>query len=183
MKQIEHLANWVKNKHQGQLIKRTAKPYFTHLIAVAEMVAPVTFLGYEVGLCHDILEDTETTIDELRDALTRFNYDKEEVNYITERVIELTNVFTAANYPGLTKDVRKEKEALRLSNMSPGAQTVKYSDLIDNIKWVLQYDQKHAEIYLRKKQLLLYSMTKGDKGLHQKTLETINKGLINLKMV
>ncbi|WP_158642831.1 hypothetical protein [Mucilaginibacter ginsenosidivorax] len=46
----EHkLLTWVKQKHQGQLIKRTAEPYINHLTAVAQM-AGVAPLGYETAL-------------------------------------------------------------------------------------------------------------------------------------
>jgi hypothetical protein len=64
--------------------------------------------------------------------------------------------------------------------ISPDAQTVKYCDLIYNIGWVLQYGQKHAEEYLKKKQLLVSGMSKGDTGLRQKALDLISNALATL---
>jgi hypothetical protein len=144
---------------------------------VAEMGARVTILGYEIGLCHDLLEDTETTAAELLTTLAQFNYNMEEASYITSTVVALTDVYTSAAYPGLSKEARKEKEASRLCKVSPGAQTVKYCDLIDNIKWVLQHDRKHAFEYLKKKLALLDGMVAGDKEIRQKALDMIYNGL------
>lgn len=176
-KSAELLTNWVALKHKGQKKKYTGEPYLTHLIAVAEMAKPVTMLGYEIGLCHDLFEDTKTTESELFEALLSFKYDELAANYITSRVAELTDVFTSTAYPGLSREARKEREALRLLTISAGAQTVKYCDLIYNMELVLLYDRENAEQYLKKKKLLLFGMVVGDKDMHQKALETINEGL------
>lgn len=174
----QQLKDWVALRHQGQVIRRTGAPYFDHLIAVAEMTKPVLALGYEIGLCHDVLEDTDTTAAELLTALIGFGYTDAEANLISSCVVELTDVFTAAAYPDLSKKARKELESARLLTISPAAQTVKYSDLIYNIDWVLKYDQKHAEAYLLKKQLLLAGLNKGDEALRQRALNEIHRGLI-----
>ena len=180
MSPAEQLLHWVKGKHDGQLIKHTGQPYFDHLLAVAEMAAETAKLGYETGLCHDLLEDTDTTVSELLDTLMRFGYTDAEARHITICVVELTSIFTAGSYPEIDKIHRKEKEAARLVNISPDAQTVKYCDLIYNIEWVLQYDQKHAERYLKKKQLLILGMLKGDKGLRKKALDIIYNAINRL---
>jgi len=182
MKPAEQLANWVEEKHRGQLIRDTEEPYFMHLIVVAEMAGPAISLGYEIGLCHDLLEDTSTTKDELNQALTGFNYAKTDADHITACVVELTDVYTSAAYPHLGKKARKEKEALRLSAISPAAQTVKYCDLIYNINWMLHHDRKHAAKYLKRKKHLVTCMSEGDEGLRQKALETINDGLVFIRM-
>lgn len=173
----EKLADWVASRHAGQLIKRTGKPYFNHLIAVAEMAKPAVAFGYEIDLCHDLLEDTNTSAEQLNEALVGFGYTLSDANSIVYCVNELTDVFTAAAYPELSKSERKELEAQRLIKMSPAAQTVKYCDLLYNIDWVLKFDQKHAKVYLKKKKLLLGAMTKGDQGLRQHALKVIDSGL------
>lgn len=167
------LTQWVKLKYEGHRIKRSGEPYFKHLLAVAELAAPVTCMGYETGLCHDLLEDTTTIQHELSEALTGFGYAVSDASYIAACVVELTDVFTRLAYPAFSKKARKEREALRLTGISPAAQTIKYCDLIDNIKWVMEYDQRHALKYLLKKRLLINVMTRGDKGIR----EEINKGL------
>lgn len=178
MTPAELLIRWVNLKYKGHLIKRSGEPYFNHLAAVAKMAQSVTNMGYEIGLCHDLLEDTSTTENELLEALTGFGYTNLEAGDITTCVVELTDVFTSNAYPNLSKTERKAKEARRLICISPAAQTVKYCDIIDNIRWVLQYDKKHALEYLLKKQLLLSAMTDGDKRIYEKVLTDINEGLI-----
>lgn len=105
----EKLAHWVGGKHSGQLIKCTEKPYFNHLIAVAEMAKPVVALGYEIGLCHDLLEDTDVSEEELHSALISFGYTIIDANLITTCVKELTDVFTAAAFPDWSKAERKTR--------------------------------------------------------------------------
>lgn len=176
----ELLAQWVAKKHKGQTKKYTGDPYFMHLEAVAAMAKQVTLMGCEIGLCHDILEDTPVTRNELFEALLEFGYNDMEANYITIRVVELTDVFKASAYPGLSRIDRKEKEARRMMTISPGAQSVKYCDLIYNMPLVVKYDKEHAGEYLRKKKLLLEGMVDGDKGLREQAIGIIEEGLAEL---
>ena len=179
MTNAEQLTAWVASKHEGQTIKRTEEPYFSHVAAVAALAKPAVTFGYEIGLCHDLLEDTKTTKAELWATLLKFGYDTREANLITAAVVELTDIYTSDNYPDWSKKERKDKESTRLMSVSPAAQTVKYGDLIYNIDWMLKYDQKHAKKYLLKKKLLLEGMDKGDEELREKALGVIAEGLNN----
>jgi len=172
------LAAWVSLKHQGQIIRRTTEPYFNHLAAVAEMASPVVTLGYEIGLCHDLLEDTDTTGPELLHALLSFGYTDAEAKLITSSVVELTDVFTRTAYPNLSKSERKARESARLVKISAAAQTVKYGDLIYNIAWVVKYNHRHAKKYLLKKRSLLAALKRGDEGLRQQALTAIHLALL-----
>ncbi len=167
------LLHWVKQKHKGQKIRESGKPYFSHLLTVAKMAASATAMGFEIGLCHDLLEDTKTNVTEFKLALSTCGYTSEECTHIATCVIELTDVFSKEDYPDLSKSIRKTKEAERLATISAAAQTVKYCDLIYNIGWMLEYDKKHLKKYLNKKRLLLQVLDKGDKKLRQKALELI----------
>ncbi|MBB3054871.1 hypothetical protein [Mucilaginibacter gotjawali] len=179
MTSAQLFTRWVEEKHRGQLVKKTTAPYFTHLAAVAGMAGPLMALGYETGLCHDLLEDTETTADELTNTLILFGYEPEQASFITSTVTELTDVYTSAAFPFLSKDERKEKEALRLSKTSPAAQTLKYCDLADNIKWVLRHDRKHALQYLQKKERLVKKLTAGDAAVRKNLLTLIRHSISN----
>jgi (p)ppGpp synthase/HD superfamily hydrolase len=172
------LTHWVKSMHEGQIIKCTGEPYFNHLLAVAEMAAPASPFGYEVGLCHDLLEKTLTSQNELHHALIRFGYQAKEASGIVSQVVELTDVFTKAAYPHLKKTIRKAKEEERLATISVGAQTVKYADLVYNIGWVVEFDSAHAARYLEKKKKLLAAMHSGDQALHAKALQMISDAQI-----
>lgn len=177
MTPAERLTEWVARKHGGQIIRRTDLPYFSHLTTVAALAGAVAELGYETGLCHDLLEDTTVTNAELYNALSGFGYSVHDAGLITKSVVELTDVFTASAYPDDNKKERKKRESARLATISGLAQTVKYGDLIDNINWVLKYDQKRAKKYLKKKKLLLENLTKGDHNLRQKAFDSIHSGL------
>ncbi|TDQ08258.1 metal-dependent phosphohydrolase [Pedobacter metabolipauper] len=173
----KQLFEWVTWKHAGQLIKQTNEPYTNHLIAVAKLAGPFVELGYEIGLCHDLLEDTDTTDTGLKEALLNIGYTDAEAGLITRGVVELTDVYTKTSYPDLSKKERKERESKRLLSISPAAQTVKYADLIYNINWVLKYDRKDAYRYLEKKQRLLADLTRGNDTLRQQALKAIFLGL------
>lgn len=179
----ERLAIWVAEKHKNQLIRNTGLPYFDHLKKVALLAKSAAEYGYEIGLCHDLLEDTNTTSTELQEALTGFGYSLEIANFIVQNVIELTDVFTKAAYPKLSKKERKKLESKRLQTLSITAQTVKYADLIDNIAWTMKYDIKHAAKYLKKKFALLLALNRGNHQLRQQTMEMIKQGLSDLEVV
>ncbi len=169
----ECLINWVAEQHKGQQIKYAGQPYFSHLERVAWLAEHYLIFGYEIGLCHDLLEDTSATEENLRSALIQSGYSRHEADLITSCVTELTDVYTNKAYPSLSKSNRKELEAIRLANISANAQTVKYADLMDNIDWVMLYEPYKAKKYLLKKQKLLLAMDKGHSALRNQLLELI----------
>lgn len=179
----ERLANWVTEKHQDQLIKRTGLPYFDHLNKVAQLAKDAVEWGYEIGLCHDLLEDTNTTSNELNEILISFGYPVRVADLITAQVIALTDVFTKTAYPGLSKKERKKLENKRLQTLSATAQTVKYADLIDNVAWMMAHDLKHAEKYLKKKAVLLAELNRGNDQLRKQAIEIIKQSLSDLEKV
>lgn len=173
----KQLANWVAEKHKNQLIKQTALPYFDHLNKVAQLAKDAVVWGYEIGLCHDLLEDTNTTGNELNETLIGFGYPASVADLITAQVIALTDVFTRTAYPGLSKKERKKLENKRLETLSATAQTVKYADLIDNVTWMMEHDTKHAAKYLKKKAALLLKLNRGNDELRQRALNMISHQL------
>lgn len=176
MRREEKLLEWVKHCHEGQLIRWTAEPYLNHLTVVAGFAAIIP-LGYEIGLCHDLLEETGITKLQLQNQLRSVGYDDLETSLISGCVSELTNVFTKESFPEVDKKTRKKREAARLTYVSSAAQTVKYADLLYNIQWVLKYDLKHAKKYLQKKKFLVLSMNCGNQVLHERVIKTIEDAL------
>lgn len=63
---IELVRNYVKKKHQGQMRKQNT-PYYLHPFAVADILKQKGYSeDYQlVGLCHDLLEDTDATYEEI----------------------------------------------------------------------------------------------------------------------
>lgn len=177
------LREWIEAKYRGRQIRVSGEPYFTHLVFVAEMAAKAVFLGYEIGLCHDLLEDTGMPASGLYNALVNFQYPKHQARYITDTVVELTDVFTKEAYPGMRKKDRGKREAERLLNISSAAQTVKYADLIYNINWTLKYEPRKAQKYLKKKKKLIDQLTAGDTDLHRMVVEAISGGQLSFTRV
>ena len=174
---IEFLRDWVREQHEGQIIPKNGYPYFTHLSAVAALAGGVVRLGDEIGLCHDLLEDTEITAGTLNEVLLSFGYSQTDSEIITTCVVELTDVYTVSAFGELKKNERKQLEAKRLITISSRVQTVKYADLIDNIGWVLTFDKQAAKKYLKKKLTLLKDLNKGDRGLWLMAMKLIEDNL------
>ena len=63
---LRHAYVFAANRHQGQ-IRRSGEPYFTHPLTVAWILADMELDEETIaaGLLHDLLEDTDTTAEEL----------------------------------------------------------------------------------------------------------------------
>jgi len=173
------LKAWVKERHAGQMIRKTDEPYFDHLLFVAEKAGAIISLGYEIGICHDLIEKASVTASTLNDTLISLGYPSMSAEHITKCVVELTDVYTKANFPHLKKRERKKMEAKRLAAISSDAQTVKYADLIYNINWMLKYAREKVLKYLAVKSKLLETMHCGDEGLQTEVLSLIGQAKQN----
>lgn len=169
----KHLLAFVHISHFPQKRKYTGEAYTVHLRAVAEMADKHGLLfGYEIGLCHDLFEDTACTERDLRQFLLR-HYTFEETDFIINSVIDLSDVFTHEAYPQFNRAERKGLECQRMAKISPNSQSIKYCDLIDNTKSIVQHDPAFAKVYLKEKFNLLQVMDKGDNTLYNMALKNI----------
>ena len=148
---IKELAHKVHQWHFPQQRKYTNAPYSTHLIRVAQLVELHTQneLLIATALCHDVLEDTTVSTEELRAELSSVGYSIAETKKIVQWVVELTDVYVKADFPDLNRKARKAHELQRLLQISPTAASVKFADLIDNIKDIIPHDSGFAKIYIR----------------------------------
>lgn len=109
--------------------RKDGEPYFLHPIRVASYAA-LYINGYNealvrnICLLHDVIEDTDITESELED---RFG------DFVSEHVVELTNVYTKLAYPSLNRKARKERELDRLASCSNLTKQIKLLDRIDNL--------------------------------------------------
>lgn len=65
---LEAALRWAARCHQGQTRRASGLPYFQHVVAVAMILDRLGY-GEEVviaGLLHDVVEDTEATLDDVR---------------------------------------------------------------------------------------------------------------------
>jgi (p)ppGpp synthase/HD superfamily hydrolase len=176
-----HLYCFVTIKHFQQKRKYTDEPYFNHVLAVAKMADEMCRFGYEIGLCHDLIEDTDCEAQELHDALERFGYTLHEAFFITNRVVELTDVYISEDFPQLNRAKRKEQEANRLSKISYEAQTVKYFDLIHNCQSIVEHDKGFAKVFLAEANTILKGMNGGNPAIYAKCKRVIKKALKQLE--
>jgi len=130
---------YAKQKHKNQFRKDGITPYFTHSHDVSVQVAKISNSEtlFHTALLHDVVEDTDTTITEIRE-----NFGAEIAYLVAE----------------LTKD-KEERERLKLSKkeytlymmvkMSNDALIVKLCDRYCNIKDLInQHDEEFTNYYL-----------------------------------
>jgi len=175
VKSRHHVLAYVALKHVEQKRKYTGEPYLSHLQAVANMADGKCKFGYEIGLCHDLLEDTDCTTAELHLALKRFGYNNVDRNSILDAVIDLTDVYTSEAFPQLNRAKRKALEASRLHKISYEAQTVKYCDLINNTESIVKHDPGFAVKYLEEKATTLKGMNAGNPVMFKKCKQVLRK--------
>lgn len=155
------LLAFAKTKHGDQKRKYTGAPYWTHLVAVATIVKSYAPAGIEIALCHDLFEDTPCQEEELKSYLVEVGYTKDQAALTLQGALELTDQFVPEAYPDLNRKARKQREAERLGRISALAQTVKYADLIDNSRSIVENDPGFAKIYLGEKRDILRVMRAG----------------------
>ncbi|MCE7992416.1 MAG: metal-dependent phosphohydrolase [Roseivirga sp.] len=179
-KRQKRLLAFVKEQHGQQKRKYTGDPYWTHVYSVAERVSQLVPEGIEIALGHDLLEDTSCTYELLKSFLSKNGYTASEATQIADGVVELTDVFVKEDYPELNRKTRKEKEADRLSRISPLAQSVKYADLIDNNLSIVEHSSSFAKTYLMEKVDILDGMRLGNIHLLIHACAVLNNGLKEL---
>ncbi len=170
-----HLYCFVTLKHHQQKRKYTNEPYFNHVKAVAEMADGLCKFGYEIGLCHDLIEDTDCGGIELQEALKRFGYAYPDNEFIFKAVMELTDVYIPENFPQLNRAKRKALEADRLAKTSYEAQTVKYCDLMHNTASIVEHDKGFAKIYIAEKATILKGMNAGNPEIYAKCKRSLKR--------
>lgn len=176
------LLAFITLKHGNQKRKYTNEPYVNHVITVAKMARYFCRFGWEIGLCHDLIEDTNCTGIELVRTLRFIGYSMNDAFFISIRVEELTDEFTHEAFPGMNRFLRKQKEAQRLHKISYEAQTVKYCDLINNSSSIVEFDPSFAEIYLSEKIDILDGMNKGNPIIRFWVNRVLEKSLIKLDL-
>jgi (p)ppGpp synthase/HD superfamily hydrolase len=170
------LFKWVKKQHEGQYRKYTQKPYYTHLENVALMCIDLHYLAYEIGICHDLIEDTDITITGLFNKLIELGYTYGDAMFVKNRVKELTDVYTLEDYPEYNRQERKQKEIERLSHIHELSASIKYADIVDNTKDIIPYDPDFGLIYLKEKKNLLSVVRYGDFDLYALACHLLIKG-------
>jgi (p)ppGpp synthase/HD superfamily hydrolase len=129
------------------------------------------------ALLHDVLEDTPTSSKELYSFLLSV-VSPQQASHAIDLVKELTDQYTKAAYPRWNRYQRKRKEATRMADCSPEAQTVKYADIIDNSLSIAGAQDDFAKKYLEECLELLKYIGNGHPQLYQKATVTVKQCLI-----
>jgi HD domain-containing protein len=153
------------HQHIEHRRKYTRQPYEVHLKAVARLVAEVTTDVRLVAAAwlHDTVEDT---------LATHADIDAAFGSEIAKLVYDLTDVSRPGD--GNRAD-RKAIDREHLGQASPGAQTVKLADLIDNTSDICRHDEKFGRVFLLEALQLLNVLDKGDPKLFSRAQQVISR--------
>jgi (p)ppGpp synthase/HD superfamily hydrolase len=175
---LEKVRDYADRAHGTQQRKYSPDRYIVHPVRVMEMCSRFTdqLPILAAALLHDVLEDTPVTKEKLHQFLLTV-MTEEEAKETTVLVVELTDVFTKEAHPRWNRKKRKMKEAERIQKTSGDSQTVKYADIIDNCREIVQHDPDFAKVFLRECKGLLKVMQKGNKELYNEAVETVNQCL------
>jgi guanosine-3',5'-bis(diphosphate) 3'-pyrophosphohydrolase len=171
---LEKVKHFADRAHGDQRRKYCHERYIFHPIRVMENCKLYTDddAVLAAALLHDVLEDTNTTREDMLEFLLGVMPDAMATRTL-DLVVELTDVYTKNNYPELNRRARKLKEADRLSKISGDAQTIKYSDIIDNVTNIFVNDPDFATVFIHEGRTALRKMEKGDQELFDKASKMI----------
>jgi (p)ppGpp synthase/HD superfamily hydrolase len=139
----------------GQTRKYTGEPYVVHPIEVSELVASVggTEAMVAAALLHDVLEDTEVTVDLLEEQFG---------SGVADLVLWLTDISKPEDG---NRSTRKALDRQHSAAAPAAAQTIKVADLISNTRTIVEFDPGFARTYLEEKRLLLEVLTRANPTL------------------
>jgi (p)ppGpp synthase/HD superfamily hydrolase len=179
----EQLLQFVKLCHGTQMRKYEAIPYWNHVYEVARLVNEhvKTDGAIEIALCHDLLEDTSCTQNELEEKLGQLGYDAPLIQFISDGVAGMTDVFVSKDYPDHNRKERKALEAKRLGSTPALVQSVKYADMTDNVKSIVWGDPGFARVYINEMTAILDQMRLGNIHLLINCCAALNTALLQLR--
>lgn len=154
---------YAAHAHNGQVRKYSGDPYIVHPVDVFEIVSTVTrdIPTLQAALLHDVVEDTDATVADIADDFC----------VETAEIVEgLSDVSVLADG---NRAARKAKDRAHSAAACAKTQTVKYADLTDNTKSILEHDRNFAVVYLGEKELLLDVMLKGDAALYKRACKSL----------
>jgi (p)ppGpp synthase/HD superfamily hydrolase len=157
----------------GQLRKYTKDPYIVHPLAVMQILLdhssyPVTVEMLAAAACHDLVEDTSVTLDDVR-------------NYLGDQVAVLVDWLTDISKPHHgNRKVRKAIDNEHTAQAPISAQNIKLADIIHNAIDISDHDPKFAKVWLNEKKNLMEMLPNSDPSLFAIANKTINECLIKI---
>lgn len=179
---LQQVLEFAEKAHGEQMRKFVGERYIAHPIRVMEICRTQTpdVAILAAALLHDVLEDTPVEKPAML-AFLRSIMPEATAQRTLDLVVDLTDIYTKHNYPDWNRRKRKSKEIERLAAARADAQTVKYADIIDNSAEVAFLDSDFADVFLRECRALLKVLTKGNKALYERAVETVEAGIRHLE--
>jgi (p)ppGpp synthase/HD superfamily hydrolase len=156
-----------KHEEVKQVRKYTNVPYIVHPIEVLNIVKQSPTHTEEMliaAVLHDTVEDTNTTLDEIKD-----NFGLTVMTYVKG----LTDISQPTDGK---RPARKKIDRDHSESQSAEVQTIKLADLISNAKDIMVHDANgFGKIYIQEKKELYKVLTKGCPILRQQALEILKQ--------
>jgi (p)ppGpp synthase/HD superfamily hydrolase len=133
---LERALRWSALFHRGQVRKGSGVPYVQHVVAVAMILDRLSFPEEVViaGLLHDVVEDTEATLDQVREAFGE--HVAETVAFCSERKTDSAG--------GKRPWIDRKQEHLDLMESAPlAARAVMLADKLHNLLSI-QFDLREG---------------------------------------
>lgn len=175
---LEKITRFADQAHGEQMRKYTPERYIVHPVRVMEICR--NYLNelpvLAAALLHDVLEDTDTSAEEILRFLSEL-MPENEAKRTLKLVLELTDIYTHSDFPQWNRDKRKSMETQRLSKVSADAQTIKYADITDNSLEIMNYDPDFGLRFLKEVKATLKAADRGNPELRKRAFEVVNAGL------
>lgn len=175
---LEKIRDFADKAHGEQQRKYTPERYIVHPVRVMEICRQYTdsLPVLAAALLHDVIEDTPVSEKDIA-AFLKTILPENTALHTVQLVVELTDVYVKQAYPQWSRAKRKQEETLRLSGTSAEAQTIKYADILDNSREILQYDPHFGRRFLKECKAMLTLATRGNRELYKRTLNAIDTAL------
>jgi GTP diphosphokinase / guanosine-3',5'-bis(diphosphate) 3'-diphosphatase len=147
--------DFAKKAHEGQK-RLSGEPYFIHSLSTAQTLAEIkadipTIIA---GLLHDVPEDTETTLEEIKENFG------EEVAKLVKGITKLSTV----KYRGIDRYVENLKKMFIAAAQDSRVMIIKFADRLHNLE-TLKYQPKHKQIRIAEETLKIYAPIAGLLGV------------------
>lgn len=142
--------------HGTQVRKYTGEPYWKHAAEVAGILSAASGVTSDMlaaAWLHDVIEDTDTTIEELKREFGG------EVARLVRGVSDISRPEDGS---------RSRRKQIDREHVAAGCwmiQSIKLADSISNAGSVITHDLAFAKVYVPEKRALLGLLTKGDRHL------------------
>lgn len=175
---LDEIIAFADKAHGSQMRKYTPARYIVHPIRVMELCEQYTqeLPILAAAILHDVLEDTPTSKEEIKNFLLSV-MTPAEADQTIALVIELTDVYVKDAYTQWNRHKRKTKELERLEQTSADSQTIKYADIIDNCKEIVKQDPEFANVFLKECNAVLKKLNKGNAALYALAVRTVQEQL------